>query len=403
MFFLPQPTIGVMPTGPSIVALDAWGQQTVQQPVQFFNVVPTYAAAAGANLAGIAQGVAGLALGAGAAWGGNRAENSRRTRRQRRQAPAKEDGSEFIATDDEEFLECEPSEAFDDMTIDLNSAMDRATTQQSEEMQKLLVQLETDGEIRQAAIDGLRGRVVELAFDAEGCRALQFALEVASQKDAADLAFELVGHVRDAIESKHANYVVQKIVEVLPTSMTNFVGEEILGAGGEVARHRYGCRIICRLLEHSATERGTYALINELLMDARDLSRHAYGYHVMRCILEHGLPDHRRRVAKALCGGLQRNSKHRHASFVVEKALAFCDEPGRQSLKNELMGRPENIVDLARHQYGRHVVSQLTRLPECGQQAIDTIRFMKPQVQTTKHGRRLLEQLRPCLEGSATA
>jgi pumilio RNA-binding family len=271
-------------------------------------------------------------------------------------------------------------------------------------MQNLLAQLENDGEARKMALDSLRGSVLDLSVDPVGCRAVQLALEVTTQREAADLAIELVGHTRAAIDSKHANHVVQKIVEVLPPSMTSWMAEELLGTAGEIARHHYGCRVICRLLEHSATERGTYALINELLMETKDLSRHAYGYHVVRCILEHGLPEHRRRVARALCGGLQRNAKHRHASFVVEKALAFCDEHMRTGLAEELLARPENIADLARHQYGRHVVSQLVQIPgDCSQKAIDSIHIMRPQVQATKHGRRLLEQLRPHLEASAVA
>merc|ERR1712070_814504 len=136
-------------------------------------------------------------------------------------------------------------------------------------------------------------------------------------------------------------------------------------------------------------------LINELLSDAKELSRHAYGYHVVRCILEHGLPEHRSYVAIALCSGAPRHAKHRHASFVVEKALAHCDEKSCEILANEILQRQETIVDLARHQFGRHVVSQLVRTPgACSEKALFHLRAGLPQVQTSKHGRRLIEELK---------
>ena len=45
-------------------------------------------------------------------------------------------------------------------------------------------------------------------------RAAQMVLEEASMNDAVALAAGLRGHVRNAVLSKHANHVVQKITEV---------------------------------------------------------------------------------------------------------------------------------------------------------------------------------------------
>merc|ERR1712151_1490082 len=110
--------------------------------------------------------------------------------------------------------------------------------------------LKVGGDARTMAVDDVRGRVVKLAFDALGCRVVQLALEVVDRLTASGLAMELRGQVRQAIGSAHANYVVQKVVETQPTSVA-------------VTRHRYGCRILCRLLEHSASDPGTVALVDE--------------------------------------------------------------------------------------------------------------------------------------------
>merc|ERR1711988_1336486 len=114
-------------------------------------------------------------------------------------------------------------------------------------------------------------------------------------------ALGLRGHVRPAMRSMYANYVLQKIIEVTPISKHSFIVEELNGFAIEVARHRFGCRILCRILEHGSLEDGrTAQLLQEVLDDAEALSRHTYGNFVIATILEFGLPQHRQQVAHVL-------------------------------------------------------------------------------------------------------
>jgi hypothetical protein len=65
----------------------------------------------------------------------------------------------------------------------------------------------------------------------------------------------MLGHVREAIESPHANFVLQKLIETMPPSFTSFVLDEIRGHVDWAARHRFGCRVVARLVEHNPAER----------------------------------------------------------------------------------------------------------------------------------------------------
>jgi len=399
MYFMPQQTIGVVPAGAPVISYDTYGQPFYhgwyQQPMQVvgIGVVPTVAA----GMSGFMQGIAGLAVAGRAAFnGGNRPARAKRQPRRRLQA-----------AETEEFQDCleETVDAQQDLASEPRSPM-AEPAQDTEAMNQLMAQLEHGAAARSDAIATICGSVLELAMDPLGCRVVQLALEVASQKESADLALELQGHVCTTLQSKYGNYVVQKIIEVLPISAVSFMIKELEGRAFEVARHHYGCRILCRLFEHAALDSGTTKLVDNVLRDARELSRHAYGYHVIKCILEHGESQHRDCIAYALLGSAQRHAKHRTASFVMEKALAHCDasSEAHNALANELLARPENIVELARHQFGRHVVSQLVRLPgDCSTKAIDNLRRGLPQVQSSKHGRRLVEELRSQLECSTAA
>merc|ERR1712151_274397 len=138
----------------------------------------------------------------------------------------------------------------------------------------LLSKLKAGGSDAAAALSEIRGSVRRLAFDRGGCRVVQLALEMASHQERAELVAELHGYVRRAITSPHANYVIQKIIEVMPLPLSSFIISELCGHGSEVSRHRYGCRIICRLVEHLGSYAKTVDLIEEILKDAGELCRH---------------------------------------------------------------------------------------------------------------------------------
>lgn len=226
-------------------------------------------------------------------------------------------------------------------------------------------------------------------------RAAQLALEEAQGCCAAALASSLHGHVRAAMRSMYANYVLQKIVEVMPSSCTSFIPQELLGAGKEVSRHRFGCRILCRLLEHgSLHDRYTAALLEEVLGDAKPLVRHEFGNYVVRHGLEFGLPEHRRMIAHAVCADVLGNARHEYGSRVVEAALQFCQAEDQQAIVTELLWDPGELLLLATALSGRHVVKALLRLPgEHKQQAAACLRPFSAQLRASKFGAPVLKAI----------
>lgn len=46
----------------------------------------------------------------------------------------------------------------------------------------------------------------------------------------------------------HGNYVIQKVVSHLSAASSRFVAEELRGHAVRMAKHRFGCRILCRPL-----------------------------------------------------------------------------------------------------------------------------------------------------------
>lgn len=244
----------------------------------------------------------------------------------------------------------------------------------------------------QEALATIQGHVWQLAQHATGCRLVQLGLE-ADQQTAALLARELHGHVQEAAISPHANYVIQKVVSTLTFANSRFVARELFGSCGRLARHRYACRIFCRLLEFCGSRDLTLQLIDELLLDAEDLCRHNFGHHVVQSVLEHGHERHRKIVAKVLGRDLLGFAKHRNASYLVEKAMWYC-APEDQAFLLKQLARTDVIVDLARSQFGCYVAKSLLHDDRVdAREAMSRIQASSIDLQRSRHGHRLLVEM----------
>lgn len=292
-------------------------------------------------------------------------------------AVAKEDGRSVADTDAAEQEETETEAA-----------------QAHELAEKLLEQLRAGGHARQSAIAG----VERMAFRGKiSCRAVQIALEEASAHDAAALALGMRGHVRNAMHSKFANYVIQKILETLPMSRATFIIEELVGFGKVLVRHRFGCRIICRVLEHgSLVEDATAKLLDEVLdSGAEELCNHEFGSYVIRHFLEFGLPEHRQKIAIALNADVLGYSKQRFASHVVEAALKYCSSEDQRMLAEQLMENRDQLLSLASSQFGHHVLKGMIGVApgELRQDIVDAVRPLAGALQSLRYGKRVLQAL----------
>jgi len=189
--------------------------------------------------------------------------------------------------------------------------------------------------------------------------------------------------------------VIQKVVEVMPATHSGFVAEELRGVGATVARHRFGCRVLCRLLEHSGSSASLMELLDEVLAEARDLCRHAFGHYVLQSILEHGHASHRQRLASTLRSELLEHAQHRCSSHVLESALVHCSAEDREALAAGLLaGGADGVAALARGQFSSFVVRALIRQPgEVAQATWGHLQSTAAQVQKTRHGQRLLRDL----------
>jgi hypothetical protein len=264
---------------------------------------------------------------------------------------------------------------------------------------ELIRQFEAGGGQRRKAMLMIRGCVQRLSLEPYGCRVVQTALETSDAVDKEAIALELRGHVLETISSPHGNFVVQKVIELLPVASTMFVPLELASFAAEVARHRFGCRILCRLVEHhfcgeNESLPATVALVDELLLEVDQLIHHNMARHVLDLILEHGNEVHKHEVSQAICSNIFYNAKSRNASYVIEKAMIYCALEDRNAIASELLNSPERFLMLATHECGSHVVKSLLRARiSMSEQAKALLLTTVNKLKASKYGKKVLEEM----------
>jgi pumilio RNA-binding family len=255
-------------------------------------------------------------------------------------------------------------------------------------------QLDAGAQDIHEVVGQVRGSVCALAFDAAGCRVVQKLIEMAMPQDAGKLVMELHGSVRRAVSSPHANFVIQKVIDVLPARFSQFIAKELAGSGAETSRHRYGCRILCRLVEHSIDDAGTLELLDEVVYESSALCRHEFGHYVLETILEHGLPEQKQRIALSLEFETMQNASDKTAAYIIEAALQHCAPSDQARLVTSFLSQPESLICLAEGKSSSHVVRALLQVPGESSQAVKSVlQHASGRLQRTIHGRRVLQEL----------
>lgn len=235
-------------------------------------------------------------------------------------------------------------------------------------------------------------RVWQCSTDKAGCREVQRALDEADPEICTVIAAELRGHVWEAVEHIHANYVLQKCVEILSSCGSQWIIEELVGCGKGsgvyLAKHRLGCRIFQRLLEHCTADQ-VKPLVDDLLSgDLEKLCAHPFANYVFQHLLEHGAEGQRRRLLAVLIDNVEWMGTDHHAAAVVSQALHHGSPDEKAALGKALLDRPALLLQMATRRLGHETVQRLFQLQLPGQQkASDLLIANFAMLRSSKYGR----------------
>jgi len=221
------------------------------------------------------------------------------------------------------------------------------------------------------AVSVVRGLVLQLAKDGQGCRLLQAALDEGDSSMRRSLVSEFRGHVLDALESPHANHVLQRAVELMPPASTSFILDEfaVNWDMSYVVRHKFGCRLLERIFEHFTACPCTnvaleFFLSNGAFGDISEHCSHMFGTHVMQHLMEYGTYEQQCLVSRALWCDLRKSALDEYAVGVLDKALTFLPHKDQQALASAIVELDHLLPRMAMSWRGQPAAERLVRIAE---------------------------------------
>lgn len=193
----------------------------------------------------------------------------------------------------------------------------------------------------------LQGQVVNLAMQMYGCRVIQKALEYVNTERLMILIreFEDPPVLLRCVHDANANHVVQKCVELVShiareasnddgdfiADHIQFIIDTFRGRVKELACHPYGCRVVQRILEHCVPKQKN-VILEELRLCCADLIMDCYGNYVIQFVMKCGSDVDRAVLMKEVQTNLVDFSQHKFASNVVEKCLQYANRRDRDEM-----------------------------------------------------------------------
>lgn len=192
----------------------------------------------------------------------------------------------------------------------------------------------------------LMGQAVTLALQMYGCRVIQKALEYVNTERLVALVGEFEGQqVLRCVHDQNGNHVIQKCIEVVcrvardstpsaaeyMSSKIQFIITAFNGRVRELSMHPYGCRVVQRILEHCPNAQKA-PVLEELRKCCNELVQDQYGNYVIQHVMQHGWDTDKAMLIREVQSHLLDYSQHKFASNVVEKCLQFANRKDRDEM-----------------------------------------------------------------------
>jgi len=255
------------------------------------------------------------------------------------------------------------------------------------------------------AVPAVAGRVWELSQEPQGCRQIQTAME--SPEKANEIAAELKGHVLEAMRCPHANHVLQKYITAARPQDSQFILSEILevpGAAEAAARHKYGCRIVQRLVEHCPPWQ-SQPLCDAVLKDVPALARHPYGNYVLQNFLEHGSPKLKKLLAVELGKEIVAISHDSFGGAVVSCAMSHLEQQDVLPLAETILKEDGLLTYMAQSRHGHSAVRYILKAlhGQLYHAARDALLADVASLRASRYGRAVLAWLETAEQSTPTS
>nr|GMD94628.1 pumilio homolog 12-like [Ipomoea batatas] len=216
-------------------------------------------------------------------------------------------------------------------------------------------------EIHQGALnlEDIRGKIVSLAKDQNGCRILQDNLVFFDNQGTEIVLSEVIEYVGDLMKNQSGSYLIQKLFSVCSEEQrTNIILAVTKKPFQLVAicLNPFGARAMQKLLEDLSSPQQRSLVIAALCPGAVTLASDPNGHLVILYCLKNFSFEYNKHLINEIaknCFGIATN---RNGCCVLQSCIENACGEARESLVNEIIA---NAVQLSENPYGNYVVQHL--------------------------------------------
>lgn len=190
------------------------------------------------------------------------------------------------------------------------------------------------------------------------CRVIQKALLVLDQASVCKIITELqdIEEVIPFIFDPNGNHVIQRAIQTMSNfaksaadhgdidaavdlmNQIKFIIDDVVANVEQLSKHRYGCRVVQRAIEHCQQEQRDEVL-TKILACRRSLIEDQFGNYVIQQALSIGSEDVLTTIVLSLTEGdsIFKFSKHKYASNVVEAILNQAAHQHKEAILDALL------------------------------------------------------------------
>ncbi|EJT71478.1 RNA-binding protein [Gaeumannomyces tritici R3-111a-1] len=245
-------------------------------------------------------------------------------------------------------------------------------------------------EERTVLIQNASQDMVRIALNQHGTRALQKMIEFINTDEQVQIIIEsLRNRVVELIQDLNGNHVIQKCLNKLNCTQSQFIFDAVGKSAIDVGTHRHGCCVLQRCIDHASGDQKVW-LIQRITEHAVALVQDPFGNYVVQYIIDLNEPSFTEPLVGMFRGRISALSRHKFSSNVIEKCLRCAQDGSKDMIAEEILA-PGEIERLLRDSFANYVIQTALEYSThyTKHRLVDAIRPILPNIRATPYGRRI--------------
>lgn len=200
---------------------------------------------------------------------------------------------------------------------------------------------------------------IPIARDKKGTHALQAIVAQLTSPEEFALIKHIVGtSIFELSMDPRANYVIQKLINVIPIDSSQFIYQPLFDNFIQVANNSFGLLVLKQMMGRVEQKEVLKQRVVELTcLNFEKLIQNPYGNYAIQHIMEF-YPKESLPIMNKILIKIIPYSSQKISSNVIEKCLTVCDSSFRRRVVDEIL-KNGRLSDLLKNKYGNFVTLQL--------------------------------------------